>query len=362
MPVHAYDIVIVGAGPAGSAAALELAALDPARARRTLLLDRAVFPRPKLCGGGVTLRADTLLDRLGVRPDVPSLPIHQVRHVLPDQSITLPWRDDPPYFRIVDRAEFDQALLQAARRAGVEVREGEAVIDLLPAAAGVVLRTARGDYRAAVVIGADGANSIVRRKLGLSRADRLSRLVEILTPVDPERTPEFAGHLAVFDFRPVAAGVDGYYWDFPTFRQGAPLMNRGLFDSRVRPRQSTPALKPVFAASLAQRGVELGQFALQGHPERWFDPTAAHSAPHVILAGDAAGAEPLMGEGISSALAGGILAAESAAEAFARGDFSFADYERRLRASELGRWLYTKWFAARAFYGSAAKLDFLIGW
>ncbi len=361
MTVRAYDIVIVGAGPAGSAA-LELAARAPARARRTLLLDRAVFPRPKLCGGGVTLRADALLDRIAGHLAVPSLPIHQVRHLLPAQSITLPWRDNPPYFRIVDRAEFDQALLEAARRAGVEVREGEAVIDLLPAAAGVVVRTARDDYRATVVIGADGANSVVRRKLGLSRADRLSRLVEILTPVDPERTPEFAGHLAVFDFRPVAAGVDGYYWDFPTFRQGAPMMNRGLFDSRVRPRQSAPALKPIFAASLAHRGVELGQFALHGHPERWFDPTAAHSAPHVILAGDAAGAEPLMGEGISSALAGGILAAESAADAFARSDFSFADYEQRLRASELGRWLCTKWFAARAFYGSAAKLDSLIGW
>ncbi len=76
------------------------------------------------------------------------------------------------------------------------------------------------------------------------------------------------------------------------------MMNRGVFDSRVRSSRPRAELKPVFEDSLAQREVELDDVHLQGHPERWFDASARHSAPRVLLAGDAAGTEPLFGEGI----------------------------------------------------------------
>jgi flavin-dependent dehydrogenase len=343
-----YDILIVGAGPAGSAAAIQIANRHPDLARRTLVVEKAIFPRPKLCGGGVTTHADALLAQLRVDVDVPAFPIHALKFIYEDVEFTFRMQN---IFRVVRREEFDAALAQRARERGIELHEGEALIDLQRDDAGVSVQTQSGMYRAQIVIGADGANSVVRQKLGLARWDRISRLMEILTPADAARAPEFVDHLAVFDFTPIARGVQGYCWDFPSFRQGIPMMNRGLFDSRVRPRRPRAELKPIFEAALAQREVELDGARLQGHPERWFDASVRHAVPRVLLAGDAAGTEPLFGEGISHALDFGMLAAEAAAEALARGDFSFASYNRRVAWSALGRRLRFKRAVAHIVYG-----------
>ncbi len=367
-----YDILIVGAGPAGAAAAIQIANRNPDLARRTLVIDKAVFPRPKLCGGGVTTHADALLAQLRVNLDVPSFPIHALKFIYADMEFTFRRRN---VFRVVRREEFDAALVQCARERGIELREGEALIDLQrdamgvsPAssngsidAGGVSVQTKSGTYRAKVVIGADGANSVVRQKLGLARWDRISRLMEILTPVDAARAPEFVDHTAVFDFTPIARGVQGYYWDFPSLKQGAPMLNRGIFDSRVHPDFPRAELKPVLEDALAQREVELDDIHLQGHPERWFDVAATHSAPRVLLAGDAAGTEPLFGEGISHALNFGMIAADEAARALARGDFLFADYQRRVAWSVLGRRLQFKRGVAHIVYGKRGVWFYRLG-
>ncbi len=353
-----YDIIIIGAGPGGCAAALHLANRNPDVARRTLVLEKAIFPRPKLCAGGVTTHADDLLKTLRVQLAVPSFPIHAIRFVYDHHAFTFWMRN---IFRIVRREEFDAALAHQVRARGIELQEGEAVIDLHHDNAGVTVITRAGAYRAQVVIGADGANSVVRTKLGLGRADRIARLVEILTPTDATRAPEFIEHTAVFDFTPIRYGVQGYYWDFPSFKQGAAMMNRGLCDLRVYPARPHPNLKPIFATMLAQRGVNLNDLPLQGHPERWYDASLKHSAPRVVLAGDAAGTEPLFGEGISHALDFGMRAADAAVRALRRGDFSFADYERRIAWSALGRRLRFKRALARIVYDTHGEWFYRLG-
>ncbi len=342
-----YDVVIVGAGPAGSAAGIQISNLDTAVARRTLVLEKGVFPRHKLCGGGLTTHADALLKQLQVTLDVPAFPIHALRFVYGDRSFTFPWRN---IFRVVRREEFDAALARCAQARGLELHEGEALSHWERDECGVTVYTSRSAYRAQLLIGADGANSVVRQQLGLVRSDRIARLMEILTPVDAAATPEFVRHTAVFDFTPLARGVQGYYWDFPSLKQGVATMNRGMFDSRVHPARSCGSLRPIFEERLARRGVALNDVHWQGHPERWFDAAVKHSAPRVLLAGDAAGTEPLLGEGISHALDFGRLAANAALRAIARDDFQFAGYERRVAWSALGRRLRGKRAVANLVY------------
>jgi len=352
-----YAIVIVGAGPAGSAAAIQIANRNPDLARHTLVIEKAIFPREKLCGGGVTTHADALLAQLRVQLDVPAFPIHALKFVYDDLAFTFRM---PNIFRVVRREEFDAALAHVARERGVQINEGEALMDLVREDKGVNVQTNRAMYRAKIVIGADGANSVVRQKLGLVRWDRISRLVEILTPVDASRSPEFLNHTAVFDFTPIRHKVQGYYWDFPSFKQGVPTMNRGVFDSRVHPPRPRADLKSVFETMLARRDVESNR--LQGHPERWFDASVKHSAPRVLLAGDAAGTEPLFGEGISHALDFGMRAANEAMRALQHDDFSFADYERRIALSALGRRLMLKRIVAALVYGNRSEWFYRLGW
>jgi menaquinone-9 beta-reductase len=74
--VQSFEIIIVGAGPSGCATALELTNLNPELANRILLLDKAIFPRDKLCAGGVVKTADAILAQLGVQVDLPTTPVH----------------------------------------------------------------------------------------------------------------------------------------------------------------------------------------------------------------------------------------------------------------------------------------------
>jgi geranylgeranyl reductase family protein len=355
-----YDIIIVGAGPTGSAAALRLAQRAPELAARTLLIDKAIFPRKKLCGGGVTQHAWDLLKQLNVSLDVPFYPIHQIKFIYDDLEATFYWRN---IFRVVQRAEFDTALLQQAAARGVEVCQGVAVRDTQCDERGVTLITDTGEFRARVVIAADGANSVIRQKLGLVRSDRISRLIEILTPVpNPDASPEFENHMAVFDFSPIGHGVQGYYWDFPVCKNGQPMMNRGLFDSRVRQDRPRANLKQVLEKELELRGLEIEDWTLEGHPERWFDPKQVNAVPGIVLAGDAAGAEPWLGEGISHAIDFGMRAADAVQDAFTRNDFSFADYGEHIAKSPLGRRLRFKRFIAHYIYGNRGEWFYRAGW
>src|SRR5437870_3050742 len=98
--MHDYDVVIVGGGPAGVATALALTNRQPALAERLLILDRATFPRPKLCGGGVSQHAEDNLERLGARVEVPGVGVRRVKFILPDQGLIFPAREGECYFRV----------------------------------------------------------------------------------------------------------------------------------------------------------------------------------------------------------------------------------------------------------------------
>ncbi|MFQ5343228.1 MAG: hypothetical protein ACE5F6_16945, partial [Anaerolineae bacterium] len=213
------------------------------------------------------------------------------------------------------------------------------------------VETTQGKLQARAVVAADGANSTVRQRMGLNQSpNRISRLIEVLTPEDPNNTPEFVDHTAVFDFDCVPDGVQGYVWDFPSLINGQAHMNRGVFDSRVHPHLHGD-LRQALQQALRARRRSLADYELKGHPERWFDRAATFAVPGVLLVGDAAGVDPLFGEGISHALVYGGLAAQELVHAFTHGDFGFAGYRQRVLNSHLGRDLTLKTRLARLAYG-----------
>ncbi|MGD2115037.1 MAG: FAD-dependent monooxygenase [Acidobacteriota bacterium] len=354
------DLLIVGSGPAGISTALHLVRSDPRWARRLVVVDRAVHPREKLCGGGVTRSGEEVLRDLGLGFPEGHVSIRELRLVFGDRGWAV---RGEPVFRVVRRAELDHWLVRAAEREGIEVRQGERVEDLAVAADAVEVRTERATYRARVLVGADGSKGTVRRRLGWAAGARQARLLEVLTPERPDPGDHaVAGSpwrgVAVFDFTPMTEGVHGYYWDFPSLVGGRPMMNRGVFDSRIGRGLPRRPLKEILEDALVRRGRTLEDGRLAGHPILWFDRGARVAGERVLLAGDAAGVDPLFGEGISFALRHGRVAAEAVADAFGRNDFGFAGYRERLLEDPLLGHLPRRKRVARVAYALGGAL----GW
>jgi len=353
MPSEFFDVMIVGSGPAGTSTALHLLQRDPAWGSRLLILEKERHPREKLCGGGLTRYGESLLGELGVLPlGVPHVNIREVR--LRFEELTLVIHRDP-IFRIARRAEFDAWLIACARDRGARLHEGEAVTGIEMRRDHVRVTTTHACYHAKVLVGADGSKGMVRVLAGLERPSRVARLLEVITPEDPATTPEFVQQFATFDFTPMKHALQGYYWDFPSLVGGRAHMNRGLFDARVQRHRPRAPLKHLLAQNLATRARSLTDVELQGHPLRWFDRQGPFSRPHVLLVGDAAGVDPLWGEGISFALGYGKVAAQAIEAAFHSGDFSFHDYGRRILADPLGRTLRLRRFVADLLYRSPGR-------
>lgn len=220
-----FEIIIVGAGPSGCATALELANLNPGIASRVLVLDKAVFPRTKLCAGGLIKDADAVLRRLGVHLELPFHPVHTSRFLLPTGCLTV---RHPNHFRVIRRDQFDDFLFQTARGRGIVTRDGEGVEHISRTSREVVVRTSKNEYRAKIVIGADGANSTVRGLVNLRRNERLMIAMETFVPLSAMDIAGFSNNMAVFDLSVISRGVPGYCWVFPTVSEGPPVISLGI--------------------------------------------------------------------------------------------------------------------------------------
>lgn len=358
--IQQVDILIVGSGPSGTSTALHLIKNNHEWAKRIVIVDKSVHPREKLCGGGITHLGQNILARLGLDIETKRFDVHEVRLTYEDKSYSFYGK---PVFTIIRRDEFDYSLVKKVEAHGVPVRQGEAVTDIVPHDDYVEVVTEKTTFRAKVVVAADGSRSFVRRRLKWEDDSRVARLIEVLTPENGRTQPEFRDGVALFDFTPMTTHhLQGYYWDFPSYVRGEAYMNRGVFDSRARPERPKADLKQTLRDELAERDRNLDDFKIKGHPIRWWSKDGRFAIPRVILVGDAAGADPLMGEGISFALGYGNVAAQAIEDAFARADFSFATYRDMIMADPLFKQLEIRTRLARFAYVLKYPWLFRLGW
>jgi len=157
-------------------------------------------------------------------------------------------------------------------------------------------------------------------------------------------------------------GVQGYFWDFPVQIGDCAGRTWGVFDSRACLGSRPRSLAPVIDDAFARQGIHLDGVPLAGHPLRWFDPHGPFSIPNVLLVGDAAGVDPLLGEGISFALGYGEIAAQELMDAFGNNQFDFEDYRRRVLTHRVGRYLRRRAWVARLLYRLRSRALLRCAW
>jgi flavin-dependent dehydrogenase len=346
-------LVIVGSGPAGSASALFLYARDPALAREAVVLEKAHHPRPKVCAGGLIPQVLRCLEEVGAPLAVPNVVVHRATVQIPGRTVTY---EGEELCRVVRRDEFDHSLVRACRERGVEVREGEKVVDIDREGDGIRIETERSSYHARAVIAADGSGSLVRRRLFPRAPECVGRGVMCDVPLAQAQWGGFRASRYEFIFRSIPEGLRGYAWAFPCVIGGVPHVNVGAYC--VDAEGSGALLRHILREELARVGAPA--LPVKAFPVRWYARRVPLAAPRVMLTGDAAGVDPLMGEGISFCFEYGRRAAAAIARAFATSDFTFADYARSVEGSWVGRKLRRLGLGVRLFYGPTWRLWFAI--
>lgn len=336
---HERSVVIVGAGPAGLATALSLLARVPKARDRVVVLERARFPRDKVCAGAISDRGWNWLARLGVDLDVPAARVHGFAL----RGVHGATQARPGFIgRVVRRIELDHALARAAIARGVAIEEGVRVRRIEEWMDGVALETSHGTLRAELVVGADGVASIVRRSMMLGPDRFRAQAVEADTDACHGDLPS---DLLGFDVSDPS--VPGYAWDFPTIVDGQRRICRGVY--RLREPD-----EPGDAAADLRRRLDRLEIPvperLRHFAERGYDPGSPVATARRMLVGEAAGIDPLTGEGIAPALEMGALAGAFLAERLSCVS-PCADWTRTLQRSRIGRDLAVRSAAVAWFYG-----------
>ncbi|HVV37476.1 MAG TPA: NAD(P)/FAD-dependent oxidoreductase [Acidimicrobiales bacterium] len=358
-------VVVVGAGPAGSAAAITLA-----RGGATVVvIDKATFPRDKCCGDGLTTGALRRLEELGLDPA--ALPSWQTVDDVVVRSVSgrtfrfpMP-RGRGVYAAVVRRSELDAALVELARAAGADVREGVGVAGVAAVGTGVRVSTDDGDVLDAdYVIAADGVWSAVRKLTGASDEEGYLGEWHAFRQYRKSTAPAARDLWVLFeeDLRP------GYAWSFPLADD---IVNVGIGILR-KPGEPTKDLGRRFRDVLerAQFVDVIGESAEESPAKAWPIPARVEKTAldaldgRVLFVGDAARAtDPMTGEGIGQALETG----EYAAMAILSSGDPAARYRRVVatglaRDNRLAGWLSRNGLAHRKGIRYALRVAGLTDW
>lgn len=316
-----YDVIVVGAGPGGSAAATVMGR----KGMRVLLLDKASFPRDKICGDAISGKSVDVLRELGMLDDLvrdESIGSWGVIFSGPmGDEVSIPFTkmlDRPVAPGFVSRREvFDELVFNHAVASGADIRQRTTLVDLLfedKQVAGVRVKDESGtetDITARIVIGADGAYSVVARSLGMTQLSEKHYCAGLRSYYRGVDGFNDQNHI---ELHFVDESIPGYFWIFP-MANGMANVGLGMLSSVVK--KKSVQLKP-----LLDRLVDHPRFRDRfrnaervGPVKGWGLPLGSKPRPMAgdgwMLVGDAASLiDPFTGEGIGNALVSGWRAAE----------------------------------------------------
>ncbi|GAB6138475.1 NAD(P)/FAD-dependent oxidoreductase [Halanaerobaculum tunisiense] len=289
-----YDVIIVGAGPAGAYAAYKLAQEN----LKVLLIEQQKLPRYKSCGGAVSLKTTELLSGLDLTPVLED----KISYVEFAYQFQAPIKIDftRPFVYLVMRDQFDHFLVNKAQAAGVKVITDTKVTDLISTEKNTTVITPQTEFRTQFVIGADGVNSLVATKLGLTSTAEPAVGWEKEIKVPAQQLNSYRGKIKL-DYGTIP---QGYSWIFPKqdhLSVGIATYKHG-FD-----------LKHKLQEYLVQEDLSSYQeLTAKGHLLPVWQTTRKLNTNSGLLIGDAAGlVDPLSGEGIFYALKSAQLASKT---------------------------------------------------
>ncbi len=364
--MKSYDVVISGAGPAGCSSALFLAQ----KGYRVLLLDKATFPREKVCGDGITAATSTLLEEMGVMDRLrlrlgPLMVCEGVTLFSPAGTVVQGRISQAGSLAgaayVIPRKEFDDCLIASVKEhSTITLLENTTVTDVImdgERARGV--RSTGGDWFGRVIIAADGAYSPIASRLHLANKEKKHQGFAIRAYYS-----KVEGLTDSIELHYDKSMVPGYGWIFPLGNQranvGVGLMTR-FKDQR--------ALKQLFerfvgenafaSAKLKHAVMEPG--TLKGWPLPFGSFQGKRGRGNVLLTGDAGSfVDPLNGEGIYYALKSGRYAAEAAAKALDEEDTRASGYYEKLWRKEFSFHEFTLGYTLQPLLNNEFLLESLM--
>ncbi len=323
-----YDVIVVGGGPSGSTAAMYLARSGV----KTLLVDKEPFPRDKICGDAQGRKAAAIIKELGLYDEYVKLPgqkIYGITISSPNGTqihLDVESRDKPSPGYVHKRIVFDTFLFESAKRmVPTKVLNVTNLITEDGYARGIVGINQKGEkeeHRAKLVIAADGASSVVAKRLNLHRNPQEHFIVAIRAYYK-----DVKGMTDRIEIHMIKRLIPGYFWIFP-LPDGEANVGLGMIVKDMREKKIN--LSDELLREIKENPLFADRFkgaVLVDEIKGWSLPIASYRRKSYgngfLLIGDAASLiDPLSGEGVGNAMISGRVAAHVAAEALKKGDFS----------------------------------------